>query len=101
MTIKYIRYRCDDFDLKYKFSILYIIFVLLAFFYSCNTFSSVHCASTGSEHAVWGTFGAGGDSTLVMEEGAPLSGYLKRYIDQRHWCLRVIISNISYIERNK
>lgn len=77
MTIKYISYRCDDFDLKYKFSIMYIIFVLLGFFYSYNTFSSVHCARTGSNLAMLGTFGAGGDSTLVIEEGAPLSGYIR------------------------
>lgn len=36
--------------------------------------SCVLCTSAGSKHAMWGTVRARGAGTLVVEEGAALSG---------------------------
>lgn len=57
----------------------------LILFNSSFTFSGVRCARTGSEHAVWGAFGARGGGTLVVKEGAPLRGDWNKFKD--YYCI--------------
>lgn len=72
---------------KWEFPILHkkLVFWQLIFFNSSFTFSGIRCTSAGSEHAVWGAFGARGGGTLMVKEGAPLSGYWNTFKD--YYCI--------------